>query len=332
MAKQSKTLERTGKTVVGKRDKAGGRTGLRNVWAWYLARGLAMKIVIGFVAFMLVLAPFTGEDTESVQAGASAAEADASENAAEAAMAEAEAKERAAAEAKEKAEAEAEAKEKADAEAEEAAKAEAEAKERADAEAKAAKAKAEAKAKAKAAKAAKAARKAARTYLVTRVIDGDTVELGNGQGVRVVGIDTPERGECGYDAATANMERLVLGKRVRLTMSDEDTDRYGRLLRYVDVGGRDAGLAQINAGLAIARYDSRDGYGYHERENRYVAADKATPKKTRCPKPKPKPAPATSAYYENCTAAREAGAAPVRRGDPGYGSHLDRDGDGVGCE
>ncbi|MEQ8146002.1 excalibur calcium-binding domain-containing protein [Streptomyces sp. OP7] len=39
-----------------------------------------------------------------------------------------------------------------------------------------------------------------------------------------------------------------------------------------------------------------------------------------------------SAYYENCDAARAAGAAPVHRGDPGYGSHLDRDGDGVGCE
>jgi hypothetical protein len=36
--------------------------------------------------------------------------------------------------------------------------------------------------------------------------------------------------------------------------------------------------------------------------------------------------------YANCTAARAAGAAPVRRGDPGYGSHLDRDDDGVGCE
>src|SRR5688572_2244897 len=37
-------------------------------------------------------------------------------------------------------------------------------------------------------------------------------------------------------------------------------------------------------------------------------------------------------YYPNCAAAREAGAAPVRRGAPGYASHLDRDGDGVGCE
>jgi hypothetical protein len=70
------------------------------------------------------------------------------------------------------------------------------------------------------------------------------------------------------------------------------------------------------------------------------------------PKPEPEPAPApapepapktTSApksessgggdvYYKNCTAAREAGAAPVYKGDPGYAKHLDRDGDGVGCE
>lgn len=37
-------------------------------------------------------------------------------------------------------------------------------------------------------------------------------------------------------------------------------------------------------------------------------------------------------YYTNCAAARAEGAAPVRRGDPGYARHLDRDGDGVGCE
>jgi hypothetical protein len=39
-----------------------------------------------------------------------------------------------------------------------------------------------------------------------------------------------------------------------------------------------------------------------------------------------------SVSFENCDAARAAGAAPVRRGDPGYGPHLDRDGDGSGCE
>ncbi|MGX1885432.1 excalibur calcium-binding domain-containing protein [Streptomyces sp. NPDC055287] len=37
-----------------------------------------------------------------------------------------------------------------------------------------------------------------------------------------------------------------------------------------------------------------------------------------------------SAFYRNCTAVGEVGAAPIRRGDPGYGPHLDRD--GVACE
>lgn len=36
--------------------------------------------------------------------------------------------------------------------------------------------------------------------------------------------------------------------------------------------------------------------------------------------------------YRNCSEARAAGAAPVLLGAPGYGAHLDRDGDGIGCE
>ncbi|WP_370465899.1 excalibur calcium-binding domain-containing protein [Nocardia sp. GTS18] len=43
------------------------------------------------------------------------------------------------------------------------------------------------------------------------------------------------------------------------------------------------------------------------------------------------PSPA-DVYYDSCEAARRAGAAPLHRGEPGYGSHLDRDGDGVACE
>lgn len=50
----------------------------------------------------------------------------------------------------------------------------------------------------------------------------------------------------------------------------------------------------------------------------------------------PAPVPAASVpaavYYANCTAVRAAGAAPIRLGQPGYSSKLDRDGDGVGCE
>jgi outer membrane biosynthesis protein TonB len=54
------------------------------------------------------------------------------------------------------------------------------------------------------------------------------------------------------------------------------------------------------------------------------------------PEPQPEPAsfdqPAADVYYKNCAAARAAGADPVYIGEPGYGRHLDRDGDGVGCE
>ncbi len=40
----------------------------------------------------------------------------------------------------------------------------------------------------------------------------------------------------------------------------------------------------------------------------------------------------SSAYYKNCAAVRAAGKAPLYKGQPGYASHLDRDGDGVACE
>jgi hypothetical protein len=43
-------------------------------------------------------------------------------------------------------------------------------------------------------------------------------------------------------------------------------------------------------------------------------------------------APPTGRAFRNCAEARAAGAAPVRAGEPGYGPHLDRDGDGIGCE
>lgn len=46
----------------------------------------------------------------------------------------------------------------------------------------------------------------------------------------------------------------------------------------------------------------------------------------------PPPAAPAAAYYANCAEARAAGAAPLHRGDPGYRSGLDRDGDGVACE
>lgn len=179
-----------------------------------------------------------------------------------------------------------------------------------------------------------------RRYVVTHVVDGDTLELGNGQEVRLVGIDTPERGQCGYAEATENLAGMVLKKQVTLGASDEDKDRYGRLLRYVDVGKTDAGLQQIKQGYAIARYDSRDGYGFHPRERSYIKADKAS-KAFTCPKPTPTPEPESEP--SNCMAGYTPCLPVVPDLDCGEIGHpvtvtgsdpyrLDADGDGVGCD
>jgi endonuclease YncB( thermonuclease family) len=131
------------------------------------------------------------------------------------------------------------------------------------------------------AKAAAKATAAAATWAVTTVVDGDTIwvsRAGVSRKIRFIGIDTPETGQCGFTEARNALRGIIGGQRVTLTAgAQDDVDRYGRLLRYVDVGGVDAGLRLVKRGYAVARYDSRDGYGAHTRETAYVRADAASP-------------------------------------------------------
>jgi endonuclease YncB( thermonuclease family) len=180
------------------------------------------------------------------------------------------------------------------------------------------------------------------TATVTHIVDGDTLDLSNGERVRFIGIDTPEMGECGYNEAKANLSTMALGKVATLSPGARDnTDRYGRVLRYVDVGGLDTGLAQIKAGLAIARYDSRDGYGGHPREAQYVAADAATPQVCSggggtTPPPPPAGPPANPGNAKNCGdfATWQEANSWFQTYYPYYGdvAQLDADHDGIPCE
>ncbi|GAA1941454.1 thermonuclease family protein [Microbacterium aoyamense] len=111
------------------------------------------------------------------------------------------------------------------------------------------------------------------------VVDGDTIETSAGT-VRIIGIDTPERGECGdAPASEAIADAVAAGDAVTLELPEgqNEQDRYGRLLRYVTTAsGVDLGLLQLRAGNAVARYDSTDGYPAHPREPDYRAAQVAT--------------------------------------------------------
>lgn len=70
-------------------------------------------------------------------------------------------------------------------------------------------------------------------FLVTGVIDGDTIYIETGEKVRLICIDTPEYYEEGYVEAREFLEDLILGEKVELIKDISETDKYGRLLRYI---------------------------------------------------------------------------------------------------
>lgn len=108
------------------------------------------------------------------------------------------------------------------------------------------------------------------TLEVTFVADGDTLTGVDAQGnrtrVRLLGIDAPEvardggASECGAERSADALHDLVDGRTVTLTpdpVADAE-DRFGRVLAYVTLEGRDVALAQVAAGMAEAWYPSSE--------------------------------------------------------------------------
>ena len=99
--------------------------------------------------------------------------------------------------------------------------------------------------------------------VVTRIIDGDTVELDTGETIRYLMVNTPEttggKNECyGQNAVTFNTD-LVLNKEVELDYDTECTDRFGRTLAYVTVGGTEVNTLMIERGYACLLHISPNG-------------------------------------------------------------------------
>jgi micrococcal nuclease len=94
-------------------------------------------------------------------------------------------------------------------------------------------------------------------WLVTDVIDGDTLDVARGtrsMTVRLIGINAPESDECWADEATALLVRLVGSGPVWLSVDTSVFDQFGRALRYVvDADGNDVGGLLVEQGAAIAR-------------------------------------------------------------------------------
>lgn len=93
---------------------------------------------------------------------------------------------------------------------------------------------------------------------VLAITDGDTLTVTLADGaidtVRLIGINTPESGECFYEEATSVLTALVSpGEQVAMTVDVSDRDQFDRLLRYLWVGQMSVNEEMVRRGAAIAR-------------------------------------------------------------------------------
>ncbi len=98
--------------------------------------------------------------------------------------------------------------------------------------------------------------KTTENVLVKRVIDGDTFETISGKKVRLIGIDAPElhpKKECMGEEAKDFLQGKIEGKKVLLKKDKTNTDKYGRLLRYVYLKDEFINQSLAEKGLAKAK-------------------------------------------------------------------------------
>ena len=88
---------------------------------------------------------------------------------------------------------------------------------------------------------------------VTKIVDGDTFVINSGETVRLIGIDSPEKGDCFSGESTNALSSLILGKDINLAKDVSEVDRYQRLLRYVWVDELFVNEMLIKDGFATAK-------------------------------------------------------------------------------
>ena len=196
---------------------------------------------------------------------------------------------------------------------------------------------------------------------VTRIVDGDTIDVrltsGRRERIRLIGIDAAESGACYASAASARARQLALSRAVVLKgdATQDTRDRYGRLLAYVWLpGGKDLGYQLVASGHArvyVYRTPYQRLWAYRDAEATAKSAAKGqwsacgaptTPVTPPPPTAPIAPSPPTNCHASyspclpivadlDCADIRAMGVAPVRvLGSDPY--RLDGDNDGLGCE
>jgi endonuclease YncB( thermonuclease family) len=84
---------------------------------------------------------------------------------------------------------------------------------------------------------------------VLRVVDGDTIVTSEGN-VRLLGINSPEKGEYLYGESKNFLESLILNESVYLEFGKDKTDKYGRILAYVFLNGKNVNMESVKEGYS----------------------------------------------------------------------------------
>lgn len=180
---------------------------------------------------------------------------------------------------------------------------------------------------------------------VVKVTDGDTVQLSDGRKLRYIGVDTPETvdprrgiGCYGKQASEKNRE-LVLGKEIIIEKDISDTDKFGRLLRYVYVDGIMINQLLISEGFGKAKSYPPD-IKYQEQ---FREAEKLAREQRRglwgeicvhehITTEPPNQNQHFSSCPKNCREAKAMGITNITSDHHCYRSKMDGDGDGIACQ
>lgn len=98
---------------------------------------------------------------------------------------------------------------------------------------------------------------------VERIVDGDTIVLTNGSIVRYVGITAPENNEPFEKESTELNKKLVEGKTVTLEYDQYKADKFGRILAYLVVNGKNVSVEMVRLGMAqVVIYQKKKPFIY----------------------------------------------------------------------
>lgn len=179
-----------------------------------------------------------------------------------------------------------------------------------------------------------------KTFTVTKIIDGDTIQISNGQTVRYIGIDAAETSgsqggtACFAKEASLKNKELVEGKVVALEKDVSETDKYGRLLRYVYVGDTFVNDYLVRQGYAHAwAYPPDVQYQQQFSDAQREARENNRGLWGTCVSRSQTPQVSGDKDCTDFATQKEAQAFFISQGGPSKDPHkLDSDKDGVACE